>query len=877
MKPECAAQVKEVLGREPTKGELDGIQTRLFSSMQELQAQDPTAWRSLSRDERLRQGAKLARAKTLADMTRAHANTVRDLTIKAREMDRLGSVAPGVGKGKGQLKALNQRTLFAGSLEGKGVSLDKEIEAVRNDAMRQLDAFGGKGKFFGAIQNPGDQHELIRAVFGEDTGKPEVNKAGKTVAAVMEFLHQRANDAGIVIHHLDNWRLPQPWAWENVAANREQFVADVMDRLDRSKYMNRDGSPMAEADIKKLVEASAETLGTNGANKRAEKQGTGHSGSVGGSRNAPRQLHFKDADAYIHMMDTYGSANNAFSLVTHHISGMARDIATAERFGRDADNYYPQLLETAFKNDVKATAASDLPPAKKEAALKKLDDQKKQAQRMWEALRSPDHPGSTPLWAKVSQAIRGVAQSTLLGSSTLSAIPDLQMAVGYTHLRGIARTRILGHITEGLKPTAENVRRIERLGIVTNTVDASAHRMGNDEMGNGAVKFLNHTVHVASGLRMWDRGMTHGTAASIMDILGEHSHAREFHQLDGASAKMAQQYGITPDHWATWRLAELDKGPNGNHSMVTPDGIYAIPDEKLQPLAEQRLAARGAEATPTELAREIRNLRSEAAKQLLATALSETQIGARGGAGSSLRDQLKMGLEPGARGTLRHEMLSWLFLLKQTPLGIAKTHMWDVPHSMDTWGAAAMYRAKFMAGSALLGAVSQELKNMALGQDPEDLMTPKGLGKVALASGGFGMYGDFAFGDKGDHQNGALAKFLGPGATMAEDALNLGHNAIDVAKGTAGIEAEPGDPALVSPDKLAAQAARFGHSYVAPLTRIWYVKAAFNHLVYQQVMENLAPGYNARVEQRMAQRHQSNWWRSGEITPDRAPALGGQP
>jgi hypothetical protein len=131
---------------------------------------------------------------------------------------------------------------------------------------------------------------------------------------------------------------------------------------------------------------------------------------------------------------------------------------------------------------------------------------------------------------------------------------------------------------------------------------------------------------------------------------------------------------------------------------------------------------------------------------------------------------------------------------------------------------------------------------MALGNDPEDLTSPAGLGKIMLASGGFGMYGDLMFGDSGDHKNGTLTKALGPGATMIEDALNLARNAVHTAQGTAGMEDAPGEPKAIPADKLGMQAVQFAHSYVAPLTRIWYVKAALNHLVYQRIMENLAPG-----------------------------------
>lgn len=869
MKPACAQAIEQALGRKPTKGELDSIETRIFSSMQELQAKDPGRWRLLSRDQRLQEGAKLARQKTLDDMTRAQSNTIRDMEIKADQLRRLESFKPGTGKGEGQLAALRQRAVYDAEARGGDLSVETKRKAVFRDLVRRLEDIGGQGKFFGMVQDPLEQRDLMKAIRNEPTGKPQVDQAGATVRQVLDEALQQMQDAGININRLDDWHTPQPWAWEKVGADREQFVRDALDAIDPDRYINQDGSPMTAAEREKLVRASAETLGTNGANKRAEKQGTGFSGTVGGSRNAPRQLFFKSAEAYSGMMDKYGSADNVHSMLLHHLNGVSRDIAAVRSFGRDADNFFPQMVEKAFANDAEAVKGAT--PEKREKALQKLEKLKKRTLKEWQAMRQPDHPGSMPGWVKVSQAIRGLAGSTLLGSSTLSAIPDLQMAVGYSRLQGVARSKVLGNIGEGLNPA--NRKTISRLGIVVDGLESAANRFGSEELGPHGIRFLNHVVHVGSGLRMWDRGMAHGVSASIMDMLGEHVSKTDYAALDPKTAQYVQKRGITSDIWNTWKLADLDTGADGNRTMLTPDAIYDIPDAKLQPLAEQRLAARDGKITPTELAKETRNLRAEAAQHLIGTALHEVQAGARGGAGATVADQVGLMLDPGDRGTLRHELASWLLFLKQTPLGIFKTHMFDVPRGLDDWRSAMAYRAKFMAGSAALGAMSLELKNLVNGQDPEDLVTRKGLGKILVASGGLGMYGDFMFGDKGDHQNGALAKLLGPGATMIEDALNLAYNAKTATAG----DAEEGQS--VRPDQLGAQTLRFARNYTAPLTRLWYAKAAFNHLVYDQVMNNLSPGYSDRVQQRMAQRNQSSWWGSGEVAPSRAPdltkALGG--
>lgn len=846
MLAQCIEAVTQAAGRDLSKAELDGIEERMLSSMQTLARKDPAAWRGMSREQRYVEAAKLARSRYGEDVAAAQARTIRDMQTRTRQIRMADSFKPGLN---GRLAALRQRLTFGNHYTGD-ISLDQKIKAAHNDFTRELDGGGMKGKFWGLVQDPTEQRSIIKAIFGERTGNPEHDAIGQQVRDVLERARVTANDAGVQIHHLDNWNLPQPWAWEKVGANREQFVKDMLGEIDPNSYVRRDGTPMTGEEIRKTVEASAETLGTNGANKRAEGQGPGYGGGVGSSRNAPRQLHFKNADGYIRMMEKYGSANNVMSMLDHHFHGLARDIATARTFGRDADRFVPQLIDRTFAADAQAGL--------NEKQLKKLDSLKKQTLKEYQALRSPGHPGSLPLWAQVSNTIRGVVGSTLLGGSTLAAIPDMGMATAYGHEIGLTKRALLGNMAEGIKPTKENLDFIRRLGITAQTMQDGTHRFGSGELSNQFTRFLNHGVHVLSLLRMWDRSMTHGVSASLMDMLGGHVAKHDFADLKPAEQKYLADRGVTADHYATWRQAELEGGPSGSHTMLTPDGIYAIPDEKLRPIAEARL---GPKAKAAQVDEDIRRLRSEAAQHLLATVLSESQIGARGGAGNTVRDNVSLHITPDNAGTIMGQMARWLLFLKQTPLGIFRTHMLDVPGSMGDWKSAWAYRARFTAMSAGLGALALTAKSIALGQDPGNLLTKEGAAKVAIASGGFGMYGDFLFSDSTEHQNNGFVKALGPGATALSDAYDMFNASKDEALGD-------------GQKNYGAKALQFARNYAMPFTRLWYAKAAFNHMVYQQQMEKLVPGYNARVRARMARKGQNAWWQPGEMAPERAPDLG---
>ena len=848
MLAQCIEALTQAAGRKLSQAEIDGIEERMLSSMQQLARKDPAAWHAMGNDQRLAEAGKIAHARYAEDVMQAQARTVRGLQTRAKQLRLTDSFKPGA---HGQLTALRQR-LTMQNRYGGDVALDQQVKAVYNDFTRELDGGPLKGRFWGLIQDPAEQHNMVKAIFGEATGKPELDQIGAQIRQVLERARVTANDAGVQIHHLDNWNLPQPWAWERIGADRAQFVKDMLAEIDPNSYVNRDGSPMTAAQIRKVVEASAETLGTNGANKRGEAEGSGYGGSVGSSRNAPRQLHFKDAAGYIRMMDKYGSSNNVMSMLDHHFHALARDIATTRSYGPSADRFVPQLIERAF--------AADAQSGLNEKQLKKLDTLKRQTLKEYEALRSPGHPGALPLWAQVSNTIRGVVGATLLGGSTLAAIPDIGMAMAYGHELGLTKRALVGNMAEGFKPTKENLEYIRRLGITANTMLNGTHRFGAGELSNQATRFLNHGVHVLSLLRMWDRMQQHGVSASLMDILGSHVAKSDFASLDPKDQAYMASRGVTADHYAVWREAELDKGPHDNHSMLTPDGIYSIPADKLRPIAEARM---GPKAKPAQIDEDIRRLRSEAAQHLLALTLSETQIGARGGAGNTIRDNVALHVTPDNAGTVMGQVARWLLFLKQTPLGIFRTHMVDVPGNMNDWKSAMAYRARFMAYSASLGALGLTLKSLALGQDPDDLATPKGLAKVAIASGGFGMYGDFVFSDS-DHQNNAFVKTLGPGASFMADAYDIFH----------ATSAEVAGEGSTKPGQYGAKTLRFARNYAMPFTRLWYLKAAFNHMVYQQQMEKLSPGYNARIRQRMARRSQHSWWQPGATLPERAPNMG---
>ena len=213
-------------------------------------------------------------------------------------------------------------------------------------------------------------------------------------------------------------------------------------------------------------------------------------------------------------------------------------------------------------------------------------------------------------------------------------------------------------------------------------------------------------------------------------------------------------------------------------------------------------------------------------------------------------------------------------LLKRTPFGIFKTHMLDVPRSLgDDWKTQWGYRAKFAVSTGITGGLGMELSRMALGQDPEKLDTMKGAMTLAMASGGLGMMGDFLLNDSPEHGDTSLAKVVGPGATAIEDAVNIGRTGVT--------SLLSGDAATLDKATFKRKLLGFARNYGVPAGRTWYLKAAFNHEVYQKLLDWADPGYAQRLNQRMEQTGTTSWWAPGTSLPQRAPnvkaALSTQP
>lgn len=564
MKPECAKRIQDTVGRTLTKAELEGIEQRVHASLRELASKDIDKFRSMSLQERMAEATKLAKERMISDTVAAHERAVVDAGRKAKLFADLDTVRPG------EMGRVHY-------LKNKIAGIETRVNAISAEFFRRVDV-ADTGKWLGYFQDPAKVRDLNAAFFGE-SASAEAKAAAKTFQDANKAFTDFYRAEGLPLHELENWNLPQPQEIAKVAgAGRETWVSDMMQWIDPREYVNPDGGIKTPEQLREFLGRSYDTIATDGANKRADLDTVSGGHFVGANKNAPRQLFFKNSEAYTAAMEKYGRSTNPYELISSHIRGMANDLAFAEAFGRDAESTFRQALAKAKVADIKAGAKSS-----------KIGSLETRSQRMFDALLHPDRAGNET-WANIGVQMRGVMSSTQLGS-LVGAFPDLAGVKMAAEFSGLPQIRTFRNVMDSIVAGPGGKDFLHRMGIWMEGFQHVSNRMAADEFKTGFGTWLNEATHKAMGLNAFDRGVRAGMGRTVLDTIGSFTRkAATLAEADG-EARLLQGKGITEDHWQVWRAAELDRG-RGNENLLTPDAIHAIPDEKLAPIVEKAVAQR---------------------------------------------------------------------------------------------------------------------------------------------------------------------------------------------------------------------------------------------------------------------------------------------
>ena len=845
MRDDCELAVEAAIGRSLRAGEAKTIDDAVALHQRLLARADPEAWMKMSPEERLQQGAQAAAEAMTAEVKRKQ-EVVR---LKIAAHDRIDNALneafdrmPDNAKPGEQLRIVSQMLAFDAKSGLRMQSAETSAHAIANEAFGQLLPLWNSVKgFAGLFENEKGVNDLVHELFGEDTGNAAAKGGAAAWKKVTEGLRDRANASGMDVGKLDEWRYPQSWSQTRVAGSAkdpsqalENWTAKMLPLLDRSKYLNEDGSRMNDERIQKLLTGAFDSIATDGHNKVEPGTMTGY-GLTGNRQAAHRVLFFKDADSYLSAQGDFGD-RNLWSTLTGHIRSISRDVALNETLGPDAEGSFKYFNDRTKLDELRQA------PSSKNAILK--------AHAFNEAL-SDMVSGKT---AVVNQSVQDRWQSwrnfevaSKLGKVVITALGDEAGMSATAFANKIPWSDTFAREFKYLNPANSEDRNVAAsAGLGINGIIGGLNRFGSEDLNLSGgqslsgkareftAKLANGVMHASGAEAMWD-ARRRALGSVLMSYLGKTvQDVDHFADINPVDHGMLAHKGVTENDWQVWKAAEPEDW-GMKHGVLTPKAIQAIPDEKLEALGN-----------PADLKR-------HASTMLLGHVLEETGMGVMD---TGARERLRMTFGTTA-GTTAGELTRAAMLFKGFSASMMMKH-WaraaDMPTTAGTW----QYGARLVVAGTIMGALANQLRNLAAGKDPENIVEPQYWGNAILRGGGLGFYGDFLYGELTSHDTSLIPALMGPLATESEEAWNL--------TGAAAFKKMRGERT-----DEGAKLIRFGKSEV-PFLNMWYTQAAMDHVLWNEMQEAASPGYLDRMMTKaQAQRGTSYYWDPHDNTPAHAP------
>jgi hypothetical protein len=225
-----------------------------------------------------------------------------------------------------------------------------------------------RSNLLGQLRNKTDMVDMVRELFGTDTGNVSARELADAWRKTGEELRQRFNAAGGKIGKLEDWGLPQSHDPLRVGAvSAEAWIDRVMQDgvLDRARMIsNRTLQPMGDAELRDMLRKTYDNIVGDGWPGR--QPGAGGAGMLANRHAEHRVLQFKDADAWLAYNEQFGHAT-PWDAMMGHVHRMARDTAMMEVLGPNPQATVRWMKDTIEKDAMERGSLADRRAATKAA------------------------------------------------------------------------------------------------------------------------------------------------------------------------------------------------------------------------------------------------------------------------------------------------------------------------------------------------------------------------------------------------------------------------------------------------------------------------------------------------------------------------------
>lgn len=827
MREDCLEEMSTMLGRQISAAQGSSIEARVRNQMKVLARANPEEWRAKTYSDRLHEAAAAAAQEMKDEFKQKKANIER-MIARHDAIENFLATQPN-NKAGDSLRAVSKLADF--DTKGGGfTSVNSWAAAIKGEAygnlMKTWEAI--PGNFFGLFEDKKGVGDLWKELHGENSGNSTAKAGAAAWKEVTENLRQRFNDGGGSVGKLEDWSKPQHHSQPRVAAaGIEKWMADILPKLDRSKYVNMDGTRMNDERVQEFLGHAYDSIITDGHNSKEPGSVSG-TGVTANKNTAHRQIFFKDSDAAAEYNASYGE-KSLVNLLSGHVTRMSRDIALVERLGPNADATYKLFNDRAKLDELRQY------PEKRSF----INKQSTYNERLYDAVSGKDQVVDQRV-ADAFQTFRNWMTASKLGKVVITALSDEAGMMSTAFANHVPYSQALIEELKRVPPGASR-KFAEHAGLGTDAMMGHLNRFSQDEFnGSFSGKMASAVMRLSGAERMW-AARRQGMGTVLMSSIGKLSRTIEHvDQLSHEDHGVLAGKGVTDNTWQVWRRAEPEDW-GGSSKVLTPKSVWAIPDEKLKDLGDPR------------------QLKREAATQLLAHTLEEAGMGAMD-TGPRQRVAVNLGTQ---KGTYGGEIWRSLNLFRGFAFSMMMKH-WNRAADMPGIGKVK-YAAPLLIYGTVLAAVGNQIRNLLAGKDPENMNPKENIafwGKAMLRSGGLGFFGDFLQNETTEHDTTLAAALGGPAATTMEDLLSLTHGAYFNRN-------KAGD---MNKDEK-AKIIRFVKGNI-PLINMWYTQSAADHLLWNHMQEAASPGYLQRMQAKAeANFGTSYYWRPDEGTPHAAPNL----
>jgi len=535
-----------------------------------------------------------------------------------------------------------------------------------------------------------------------------------------------------------------------------------------------------------------------------------------------RQVHFKDGDAAFSYNEKFGQ-NAILENVLGTLHHAARNVALMDTWGTNPRAMFDHVRSKLVE------ANADNPKLVDKLRAKGLDDQFSQIDG------STNIPNNR-MGAKIAGLLRNVENMAKLGMVLISSFNDVPTYAAEFHRQGMKLTEAYASAFQNLirgRGTKEQREIASLIGVGLEGIIGSVQSRitAMDSLPGQASKLMQRFFKY-TGLNWWSDIHKEGIGLMMAHRLAQMK-TLEWTKLDADTTRLLGNYGIDSGKWDLIRSV-AGKEADGKE-YVTPESVQRLTNNQVAPHV-------GIEMLPgMEGADKAEAIRIQRFKDELETSLR-----------SYYTDRADMAiLTPGARemallqrgtrpGTIEGEALRFVGQFKAFPMTMM-TKAWG----QDLHGKASpdiLGIVEMGLGLTAMGYISMTAKEFLKGRDPRSLKDPSTWLAAVTQGGGFGIMGDFLFGEVNRTGSGIISSMAGPVPGLGENVIDIFHRA------KAGK-----DPSATAFRTLLNN---------TPFINMFYTRMALDYLILHRIQEALNPGYLRRFERNIQNQHDQTFWHS---------------